>query len=66
VVSNRSSDVQKLFLVIRDGSSNIMYKISLKIHYKQRQETNKKTQLEHVKSSLLLFTVESSKNEGKP
>ena len=26
VVSNPSSDVQKLFLVIRDGSSNIMYK----------------------------------------
>jgi hypothetical protein len=28
VVSNPSSDVQKLFLVIRDGSSNITYKIS--------------------------------------
>ena len=28
VVSNRCSDVQKLFSVIRDDSSNIMYKIS--------------------------------------
>ena len=30
VMSNRCSDVQKLFLVIRDGSSDIMYKISYK------------------------------------
>jgi hypothetical protein len=36
VVCNHSSDVQKLFLVIRDGSSNIMYKIS----YKQRKFKN--------------------------
>ena len=28
VVSNPCSDVRKLFSVIRDGSSNIMYKIS--------------------------------------
>jgi hypothetical protein len=27
VVSNCSSDIQKLFLVIRDGNNNIMYKI---------------------------------------
>ena len=32
VVSNHSPDVQKLFSVIRDGSGNIMYKISYKQH----------------------------------
>ena len=42
VVSNPSSDVQKLFSVIRDGSSNIMYKISTtKKSYKQRKKMNK-------------------------
>jgi hypothetical protein len=30
VVNNRSSDVQKLFSVIRDSSRNIMYKIHVK------------------------------------
>jgi hypothetical protein len=50
VVSNRSSGVQKLFSVIRDGSRNSMYKISLKISYKQCKETNKKHNwLEYVK-----------------
>lgn len=36
-VSNRCSDIQKLFSVIRDGSINIMYKIS----YKQCEKTHK-------------------------
>jgi hypothetical protein len=35
VLSNHSPDVQKLFLVIRDSSSNIMYKISKEISYKK-------------------------------
>ena len=40
-LSNRCSDIQKLFVVIRDGSSNTMYKIS----YKQCKKTHKITQL---------------------
>ena len=40
-VSNRCSDVQKLFSVMRDGSSNFMYKIS----YKQCEKMNKIAQL---------------------
>ena len=34
-VSNHSSHVQKLFLVIRDGNSNIMYKTSYEQHEKK-------------------------------
>ena len=38
-VSNRCYDIQKLFSVIRDGSSNIMYKISYKQCEKNTQNS---------------------------
>jgi hypothetical protein len=46
VVSNLCSDVQKLFSVIRDSSSDIMYKISFKKQVRENaKKMNKITQL---------------------
>ena len=56
-VSNRCSDVQNLFSVIRDGSSNIMYTISKKISYTKRKKkiTKLHSWLGECKTSAMFF-----------
>jgi hypothetical protein len=66
-VSNRFSDVQKVFSVIRDSSSNIMYTIGKKISYTKCKKKCKIAQLVgEFKTSAMFFGAIFKKKDNWP